>query len=168
MIEIFGNIFEQDDADAICITTNGVVNKYGEAVMGRGVARQAKELWPELPRMLAEDLIKTGNQVYLYWPPSFWSENNSKPYDIITFPTKHKWQEKADVQLILRSLKQLIHIIHQNRYEKVVLPRPGCSNGGLDWDRIVKPAIKQHFKYLGKEKMQDYIYFITQGDINGK
>ncbi len=48
----------------IVVTTNGVVNPHGEAVMGAGLARQAAQRFPELPRLLGQALRETGNLPY--------------------------------------------------------------------------------------------------------
>lgn len=49
MKETFGNIWElAKPYDGIVITTNGYVNKRGEAVMGKGIAYQAKQREPEI------------------------------------------------------------------------------------------------------------------------
>ncbi|MCZ2224447.1 MAG: hypothetical protein LC122_12560 [Chitinophagales bacterium] len=47
MIEVIGNLFDfVNIADAICITTNGIVKSNQEAVMGAGIALQAAEKFP--------------------------------------------------------------------------------------------------------------------------
>lgn len=127
MDELHGNIWHYHDrGDFIAITTNGDVNARGECVMGRGVALQAKMRYRKLPRIVGEDLRRWGNHV-----------RNYQQYRLFTFPVKHHWHEKADLDLIVRSCVELSESsfgIH------VYLTRPGCGNGGLDW-KVVKPAI---------------------------
>jgi hypothetical protein len=49
--EIVGNIWDYyDKGHWIVITTNGIVNKNGEAIMGRGVALEAAKKFKDLPR----------------------------------------------------------------------------------------------------------------------
>lgn len=46
--------------DALCIPTNGTRRHDGCAVMGRGVAAQAAQRWPWLPRALGDSLGDKG------------------------------------------------------------------------------------------------------------
>lgn len=57
---------------------------------------------------------------------------------LISFPVKHKWFEAADLSLIERSAKQLMLLISCTEFEKVLLPRPGCGNGRLQWADVKK------------------------------
>ena len=141
MREMAGDLWEVAvalKADAIVITTNGFVKKNGEAVMGRGVAHQAKTRWPNLPFILGVHLAQGGNQVYplchAYSPAGPW---------IISFPVKHNWWERADPELIRVSAAQLLSMTEQPYYafKTVVLPRPGCNNGRLVWEAVVRPII---------------------------
>lgn len=119
---------------AVCITTNGDVNRFGQAVMGRGVALEAKTHYPSLAGRLGSNLRSPhGNIVYLF---------REEPYDIITFPVKHHWHEEADPELIVRSAHQLEALAGHSdlAWDVILLPRPGCGNGGLDW-ADVKPLI---------------------------
>ena len=65
------------------------------------------------------------------------------PNPIITFPVKHNWWEKADIDLIVKSCMQLNKCINENGFDKVYLPRPGCGNGQLSWETDVKPVISE-------------------------
>lgn len=134
MIEIVGNMWSID-TDAICVTTNGIVKKNGEAVMGAGVALQAKNRYPNLPKSLATRLRSAGNHVY-HIPQSDGS-------NIITFPTKHNWRDDSDISLIERSCEELVVLTDRRAWNKVVLTRPGCANGKLNWD-TVRPVLKKH------------------------
>ena len=109
------------------ITTNGSVNKKGLAVMGRGCALEAAKRIPYFPKTLAMALEKTGNKVYA------WEYCN-----IITFPVKHKWNEKADLELIKKSTRELVEIANKWKMEKIYLPRPGCGYGYLEWEEVKK------------------------------
>jgi hypothetical protein len=119
-------------ADARCITTNGATRHDGQAVMGRGVAAQAKERWPRLPAILGESIQRRGNHV---------TDLLVGPHDlIIAFPVKMHWRERANLALIGRSCGELMALLNQTGFESVLLPRPGCGNGRLDWAEV-GPAI---------------------------
>lgn len=125
--------------NAICITTNGVVTNKGKCVMGRGVALLAKEKWEGIDKRLGDFITSNGNivQILRYVP--------SLHTTIVAFPVKHHWKEKADLELIETSCKQLKDLIDQEGWEKVILPRPGCYNGKRDWETEVKPILKKYF-----------------------
>lgn len=126
-----GNLWEAKPEFIRCITTNGIVKNNGELVMGRGNALQAARKYPRLPHILGLYVKTSGNMVHYL-----------KEVNIISFPVKHDWRDKADIELITKSCIQLNAILDNlNRY--AVLPRPGCSNGGLDWETEVKPVISK-------------------------
>lgn len=135
MIEIEGDLWQEARKyDAICITTNGYVKTNGEAVMGRGIALQAAKLYPELPRLLGRELRIWGNVPRLL---SFTGQ-----YAIFSFPVKHKWNESADLELIAKSCNLMMIEANKNRYINVLLPKPGCGNGGLNYEQV-RPIIKK-------------------------
>jgi hypothetical protein len=105
------------------ITTNGVVDRNGCAVMGKGIALQAKQRYPNLPQQLGELLLENGNHVY-------YLDNN-----IISFPTKHHWKEMSNISLIRRSALELREKIISKGLV-VAMPPPGCGNGGLVWKDV--------------------------------
>ncbi len=119
MIVERGNMWEME-CDVRCVTTNGIINARGYAVMGRGVALQASNLYPELKSHLGSALRDRGNKVY-YWPD----------YRIVTFPVKNHWKQDADLQLIKKSAKELLVMTLYNNWQRVILPAPGTGNGRL-------------------------------------
>jgi hypothetical protein len=133
MREIFGNIWEIK-CDAICITTNGVIRNDGKAVMGAGIAKQAKDKFPGIDDLLGAFLKLGGNNVHLIL------EAPNTPA-LVSFPTKNDWIDNSPLELIIRSSRQLVELTDQKGWGKVVLPRPGCGNGNLDWN-VVKCQIE--------------------------
>lgn len=133
------------DANALCITTNGTIKRNGECVMGRGIALQAKERIPPIAKALGDSLAKHGNHVQKIWTVACTSalpgDDRARIYDLIAFPVKHQWEQPADIQLIERSAYELVELTEKMKWESVVLPRPGCGNGGLRW-KTVKPVIE--------------------------
>jgi hypothetical protein len=97
--------------------------------MGRGVALQAKKRYRTLPYELGAKIEVFGNEVFTF-----------KDYGILTFPVKHKWFEKADLELIEHSCKQLLYVVDRPIY----LPMVGCGNGHLLW-RDVHPILDKYF-----------------------
>lgn len=135
MQEIEGDIWKQHSFGRwIVITTNGAVRKDGACVMGRGVAKQAADRFPNLPYRLGKAIKDSGNRVYVF-----------DDLNIITFPVKHHWQEKADIILIETSLKQLLEWSNTpvRKHGKFFIVRAGVGNGKLSWE-TVKPLFEQY------------------------
>jgi hypothetical protein len=112
-----------------CITTNGFVKKNGEAVMGRGCALEACQKYPGLAKRLGAELNKKGNTI-------IWLTTG-----LITFPVKHNWWEKADLDLIKKSADCLAKEADNLRQKWFILPRPGCGNGQRTWEEV-KPLLE--------------------------
>jgi len=131
MLELQGNIWDYHAAGHwAAITTNGSVNRFCCAVMGRGVALEAAIKYQDLPMLVGRHLTANGNV-----PACF------DQYRIFTLPVKHQWSEKASILLIqdsLALLKQLAEVVDS---WPVYLVRPGCGNGGLSWAEV-KPKIE--------------------------
>ena len=145
-----------ETADAICLTTNGTVKRNDAAVMGRGNALQARRHWYGIDRLLGR-LLKKGNKVrvltretdaglkYLRLPRTKGEPLLCPvPWHIVAFPVKHQWQEEADLDLIRTSAKELRRVIKDRKWKRVLLPRPGCGNGQLRWEKV-KPALNRSF-----------------------
>jgi len=149
MIEVKGDIWKLwEGGHFIVIPTNGFVKNNGEAVMGRGLAYDAKIKFPKLPYELGELLKKYGNDVFIF-----------RDYRIFTFPVKHKWDEKADIELIKFSaigLRNLVALWVRSKklVPPVYIPRVGCGNGRLDW-KDVKPILEscldENFQVVSNE-----------------
>lgn len=119
-------------ADARCITTNGAVRQDGAAVMGRGVAAQAKTRWPGIEFFFGERLQHFGNHALCL---GVWDGA-----ELVSFPVKRHWREAADLNLILQSCRELMALADERPWQRILLPRPGCGNGRLDWAQV-GPAI---------------------------
>ena len=128
MKEVFGNVWIYP-ANIICIPTNGYIKRDEKAVMGAGVAKQARDRYRafELETILGRQLKKHGNHITYLTP---W---------LISFPVKYRWSDPADPMLIRMSAQELADL--QDSSLIYVLPRPGCGNGQLKWEDI-KPILE--------------------------
>lgn len=133
MLEVVGNLWSFTEGIP-AITTNGFIKKNGQAVMGRGCAKEASDRFSGLALYLGFTLINYKNHVFYF--------HQFGEKGIITFPVKHNWSEQADIRLIKQSARELIEmtIPFFEITEKIYLARPGCGNGGLKWEKV-KPAI---------------------------
>jgi hypothetical protein len=113
--------------DWICITTCGVVKQDGRLVMGRGIALEASKRYPGLSKTAGALVSANGLKVEALWYEK-----------LILFPTKYHYKDKSDINLILRSTIQLIDVFNSHGWEdcRVLLPRVGTGNGGLDWAEV--------------------------------
>lgn len=150
MKEIKGDIFEQHYADAICVTTNGIVKANGELTMGKGLALEFKERYPSLALTLGRAVEKYGNIVLVNkgWEMTSSNWDDTPGYHIVTFPTKNHWRDKASLSLIKRSAEQLVIATDRMGWKKVVLSRPGCGLGGLQWPQVkavLEPILDDRF-----------------------
>ena len=128
MIEECGD-FWTIPADLRCITTNGALRRSGNAVMGKGIALEARKRYHDIEAILGSFINKYGNHVFLLG------------YNLISFPTKHHWKQDSDIQLIRRSARELVCLLKDNSARRVLLTRPGCGNGNLKWSDV-KVAIQ--------------------------
>ena len=120
-----GNIWVVHNPAPVCITTNGIIKNNGDLVMGAGIALQAKQRFPSVPGTLA-DMVKTHGNRAFYLPVQ----------NLFSFPTKHDWRDKSDINLIAQSCHDIVDITNQMGFKEVYLPRPGCANGQLSWDSV--------------------------------
>lgn len=64
-------------------------------------------------------------------------------FRLVTFPVKVHWKDTASLDLIRRSALDLMATLDMPPLwptRKVILPRPGCGNGGLSWVHV-RPVI---------------------------
>ena len=130
MIVTEGNIWEYP-AHYTCVPVNKVIKDNGELVMGAGLARQAKEMYPHIPKRFGQ-LMRQHNGKVCY-------DDITK---LIAFPTKNHWKDDSDLLLIERSAKQLHRLCYSlgNPEYIITLPTVGCGNGGLMWQQV-KPVL---------------------------
>ena len=117
---------------AICFTSNGALRKNGSGIMGAGIAKGFRERFAgtDLERRLGTHIKAVGNKTGIIlrgWPC------------IVSLPTKHHWRDKADLNLVARSLAELVHLADANEWKSVYLTKPGCGLGGLSWENAVGP-----------------------------
>jgi hypothetical protein len=124
MIEISGDIWDYHDTSIITITTNGQISRDGRAIFGRGVARQAAQRYPDLAHRLGPLLAGQGNHVFYLGDA------------LVSFPVEETPWSLPDLRLIARSTRELRELADLNAWQQVVVPRPGCGGGGLQWCEV--------------------------------
>ena len=126
-----------------CVTTNAIINSKGNAVMGAGIAKEVRDRFPGIDRVLAGNLLVHGNVLNNLTIVQY----KGLMLDLMSFPVKNHWKWPADIKLIRQSCQQLAEYLRAREYQTVLplvfLPRPGTGNGKLDWETHVKPIVYQ-------------------------
>lgn len=128
--------FPQDETEGVLVTTNGVVKESGYAVMGKGVAKQANELF-KCSKRLGYLLRASGNQCYhigLY-------KYKDRQYHVMSFPTKQHWRFPSTTKRIEQSAIEILKVVNDLNLKKIYLPPPGCGCGQLKWEYQVEPIL---------------------------
>lgn len=116
----------------VAITTGGAVSRKGRCAMTRGCAFDAARRFPELPEILGVLVRAGGNHVY------------DLGNRLVSFPVEETPWERPDPVLIERSCQELVALADTHDWEQVIVPRPGCGTGGLNW-RDVRPILQRYF-----------------------
>lgn len=133
MNEIVGDLWQEHaEGSVVAITTNGKVNKVGKAEMLRGCARQARDRFPDLLKTLGSLLRQHGNHVF------------DLGHRIVSFPVEEDPYQIPDMRLIDQSCQELVALADYKGWQKVIVPRPGCGGGGLEWNEV-RSILLRHF-----------------------
>lgn len=138
-----GNLFDDLSTAHYAVNT---VNCNG--VMGKGIALGFKQRFPDM----------------FAWYKKICDQRDFRPGDvkpyvpngnliIYNMATKDNWWDASQYEWIEAGLSNLNDwITYNNDYPamKLLLPPPGCGNGGLQWG-IVKPMVKKFLKDLNCE-----------------
>ena len=126
-----GDIFNSD-----CEYLVNPVNTVG--VMGKGLALQFKEKFPEnfnkYKKYCNSKDFTVGKLLII-------TENDK---NIINFPTKIHWKDKAKLKFIEDGLEKLKIAIEKRNIKSVAMPKIGCGLGELDWNTVFREICKFH------------------------
>lgn len=140
--------------EMITFTTGNIVESKTEAlvntvncvgVMGKGIALQFKQAYPEVFKEYARACrakeIQPGRMQIMSLG------RFDGPRYVINFPTKRHWRGPSRIEDIQSGLNALVEDVRRLDIRSISLPPLGCGNGGLDWD-LVRPMIESAFKEL--------------------
>ena len=97
------------------------VNTVG--VMGKGIAKQFKQIYPEMfqeYQQICERHSLDIGELWLYKTANRW---------ILNFPTKRHWRQPSRVEYIERGLRTFVEMYHIYGITSVSFPQLGCGNG---------------------------------------
>ena len=129
------------------------VNTVG--VMGKGIAKDFKTIYPEMFRRyqdLCEKRQFDVGQLWVYKTEQKW---------VLNFPTKKHWRRPSKPEYIEAGLKKFAETYHVYGITSISFPLLGCGNGELDWETQVRPLMEA---YLGKLPVTAYIHLQQIGD----
>jgi O-acetyl-ADP-ribose deacetylase (regulator of RNase III) len=124
----------KDESEALVNTVNCV------GVMGRGIALQFKDAYPENFKEYAaackQNEVQPGRMLV------YETGTLTSPRFIINFPTKRHWRGKSRIQDIESGLRALTEVLRSKQIRSVAIPPLGSGLGGLDWTDV-RPRIEQ-------------------------
>ena len=134
-------------------TLVNTVNTVG--VMGKGIAKDFKTIYPEMfarYQELCEKKQFDVGQLWLYRTPNKW---------VLNFPTKKHWRSPSHPDYIEAGLRTFAANYHVNGITSISFPLLGCGNGELDWENQVRPLMEQ---FLGPLPIEVYIHLLDRQD----
>ena len=138
MIDYRSGDILKDESEALVNTVNCV------GVMGRGIALQFKDAYPENFKEYAiackRGRVKPGEMLV------YETNELTGPRYIINFPTKRHWRGKSRIQDIESGLRGLTKVLREKRIHSVAIPPLGSGLGGLNWAdvrRLIETAMRE-------------------------
>jgi O-acetyl-ADP-ribose deacetylase (regulator of RNase III) len=135
MIELATGDILLADVDAIVNPVNCV------GVMGRGLALQFKQRYPENFRAYKAACDRGDVQPGRMF---VFESEGSRPRWLINFPTKRHWRDKSLIDDVQQGLVALVAEVRARRIESIGVPPLGCGLGGLEWGDV-RPLIEYAF-----------------------
>lgn len=139
MIEFTSGDILKCEADALVNTVNCV------GVMGRGIALQFKNAFPEnfkaYEAACKREAVQPGRMFV------FETGQLTPPRFIINFPTKRHWRGKSRIEDIEAGLVDLIKVVRDKGIRSIAIPPLGSGLGGLDWNEV-RPRIQRALEPL--------------------
>lgn len=131
-----------ENGDLLNAAVEAVVNTVNtRGVMGKGIALQVKQRWPEVDR--AYRAASKRGEVAL--GKMFVVERGALgdgPQFVINFPTKDHWRSRSKLTDIEAGLDDLRAVIEKLDITSVAVPPLGCGYGGLKWSDV-RPLIEE-------------------------
>lgn len=140
-------MIEPTQGNLLAAKAEALVNTVNtEGVMGKGIALQFRQAYPEMYRAY-EKACKSGEvrlgEMHVFDLGGL----AGGPRWIINFPTKGHWRARSRLADVEKGLIDLTTKIRQLHIGSIALPPLGCGNGGLEWSEV-RPVIEKAFSKL--------------------
>lgn len=173
MIEVEGNLWDYEPADARAVTVNQTVTSYGSNAMGGGSAGECVDKFPGIQYLAGSLMRMSESHVVAITPDMIWQYcRKHSDYALIMYPTMPAWDYKswdrekeeekkekkkgswkdswkstasAKVEIVAESARETKDLADFYGWENVIIPRPGSGIGGLDYEKEVRPALEEVF-----------------------
>lgn len=142
--DLFGENGWDRTSQVLCVPCNIGWRKNLTNVMGRGIAKEVAAIFPDLSRWYGEFCYLNTREGYstagtVAYPGELIWMFPTKPLDLLH--PELSWKQPSSLDLILQSMNQLLQMAALDQTRFILLPLPGCGNGGLSWEGLVKPAL---------------------------
>jgi O-acetyl-ADP-ribose deacetylase (regulator of RNase III) len=131
---------ESDIFSSPAQTLVNTVNTVG--VMGKGIAKTFKSIYPEMYeeyRQRCESGELSIGSLFLFRTAHKW---------VLNFPTKRHWRQASRLADIAAGLDTFCQTYADEGITSIAFPQLGCGNGGLDWERQVRPVMERSLGFL--------------------
>lgn len=164
MIEITGDFAKKADKyEALVCTTNKVVMSNDRLVMGAGIAKWFRDKYRDLDYIWGFQLQKNpqANVMCLEYK----NDELDDGQWLIALPTKTDWKKSSSYSLIETGLQELVVCVNALGIQSVLMTRPGCGNGGLDWETFecLNPIYHPSIKILCQKHLDNRFTIINKG-----
>lgn len=132
-----GDLFKSDKQTLV-----NTVNCVG--VMGAGVAKKAKQLFPS---MFEDYSARCGKKSVQPGVPYLWKNPDPNAQWILNFPTKDHWRYPSKIEWIDNGLKWFLEKHKDLGISSIAFSALGCGKGGLWWVDV-KPIMEGYLRQL--------------------
>ena len=136
MIEYRNTTVFNSNCEAIVNTVNCI------GVMGAGLAL---EFSLRYPTMLEEYKKDCENKLVNIGKVNIYKDENQI---ILNFPTKYHWKFPSKIEWVEKGLEFIVQNYKKWNVKSIAIPPLGCSNGGLNFEKEVKPLIEKMLSNL--------------------
>ncbi|GGN94270.1 macro domain-containing protein [Nocardia rhizosphaerihabitans] len=119
------------DAEALVNAVNTV------GVMGKGIALQFKQTYPDMFREYAK--ASRAGDLHIGRMFVWQTGSTTGPRLVINYPTKRHWRSASRLEDVTAGLPALIETIEQYKIRSIAIPALGCGYGGLEWEDVGPP-----------------------------
>ena len=119
-------------------------------VMGKGLALEFKNNFPKhfefYKKYCDNGMFDIGGLIRYH----------EKGRGIFCLPTKKHWRDPSKIGYVGMGLDALARSVVDFHVKSVALPKLGCGEGGLDWEKEVKPLILEKLSPLKDLEVEIY------------